>query len=248
MGCGASTGAPPQKDAAPVKAASAPVASGGKNQTPDWEEEPPKPLTSTETALVAKLYDLCDSADGSKGDGIDLAKLSKIEVSAGGPATMTVFETLTAADVSKDGIVTLAELTAFFTKSARFLSEAEFKDVMSGLTDALAPEWLKQPVKPLSATEMELVNKLYALCDPLDGVTGDGIDLKKLGTMEVSAGGPNTVKLCKELENADLSQDGIVTIAELTDYFTNAARFLSESEFSEVVGSLIDSAASIKGS
>lgn len=114
------------------------AASGGKDVAPDWEASPPKPLTATEAALVVKLYELCDSADGLKGDGIQISRLSRLETSAGGPHTVKLCAELANADVSKDGVVTLDELTKYFTSAARFLSEAEFRDILGGLIDSAA--------------------------------------------------------------------------------------------------------------
>jgi len=187
---------------------------------------------------VQKLYDLCDPLDGSTGDGIQTAKLAEQETQIGAH-TVKLCKELTAADTSQDGIVTLEELTAYFTTRARFLSEDDFAEVLNELIKGVSPAWEAEAPKPLTEGELALVQQLYDLCDPLDGVKGDGIQIAKLANEETSMGA-HKMKLCKELAAADTSQDGIVTLEELTAYFTKVARFLSEDEFSLIVGDLIE--------
>jgi len=248
MGCLSSKAsvAPDEPDAAPklppkeAPAAPANADSAGAGEQPAWAEDPPPPLSDALQALVKQLYDLCDSYDGTTGDGIKISKLADVETSVGAHDVKLCAE-LEQADSSKDGVVTLDELTAYFTKVARFMSPEETELILNSLKGSLGPKWAEEPPPALSETRQALVTELYEMCDALDGSTGDGIKIAKLAALETTVG-DHQVALCKELEQADTSKDGVVTLEELTTYFATLGRILSDDEFAEVLAGLCEAA------
>lgn len=248
MGCGASSAAPTASDEPPQNAPAKVDVSAGSAQPVEAERTEAgvewaasgRVLTDAEMALVQKLFDVCDKADGHEGDGIDLFALSQMETEVG-PHKVEICSELADADVTDDGVVTLAELTRYFTKGARLLTENELTLVLADLIEKA------QGVKPtalamrdLTDAEQALVTQLYGLCDRADGHEGDGIDLNKLAEVDMSIG-PLAVKPMAQLKDADVSKDGIVTLPELNDYFRKAARKLDETELSELLNDLVSS-------
>lgn len=104
---------------------------------PEWALTPPEPLSDAQASLVARLYHLCDAADGKVGDGIHLKRLAEYQMTMG-PHSVKICSELEKMDVQQDGLVTFDEMTSYFTSASRFLSEDEFNLVVSGLIESIS--------------------------------------------------------------------------------------------------------------
>jgi len=233
---------------------------------PDEEPMSEQPMSEQRVALVKALYDACDSGDGKAGDGIHIQRLSAAAVSYG-PVTEFPLSDLMEMDTSNDGILKEDEMMRYFQVTGRFMSDAEFTEVVSALCESIGPnanadliknlcglaaqpEPAKQDVaveeeedkveSTMSDERMARVKALYDACDAADGKVGDGIHIKRLGKVGVTVGPANEHPF-SVLSIMDASKDGVVDLDEMVAYFETANSRLSDDEFNEVVDSLLES-------
>ena len=93
-------------------------------------------------------------------------------------------------------------------------------------------------LEPLNEARMLLVRKLYDACDAADGVAGDDIILARLKTATVQCG-PFTLCPMSEFSKMDTSKDGVVTLAEVVEYFTYVGQTMGETDFEYLVESIM---------
>mgnify|MGYP002637206443 CR=1 FL=1 len=162
-------------------------------------------------------------------------------------------------DANGDGILEWGELLHYFTTVGAALTDDEFMLIVSDMNErvetqlglstfniaalvALGSEDVQPPsedleaVAPLSAGRQAQLEALWSLLSPS---LEKPVRLEVLQSAEKGATiGPHSVAVLKEMYSMDANADGLLSWAELTDYFAAAGAALSDDEFALIVADM----------
>ena len=210
-------------------------------------------LPASRKAAVEALFDAWDFG----GEGrVNLSKVASASLQIG-PREDKILSDLATMDVDHDGFVTKEEMLQFFGAASPMLSDGEFDQVTSEMSElahtakniaemlalAAAPVTVsadESALPPLSEARAQLVKELYLKYAPSVEVA---IDLSRLQGDCKTEIGPSKHTLLESLAAMDANGDSLVVYDEMVSYFNAVGSVLSDDEFDATLSELASSAA-----